>query len=36
VIGSNKKLVGYAGGLWRKKWLLRHELEFRETRGELF
>ena len=25
VIGSNQKLVGYAGGLWRKKWLLNHE-----------
>lgn len=25
VIGSNGKLVGYAGGLWRKKWLLEHE-----------
>ncbi|MGD9930079.1 MAG: methylated-DNA--[protein]-cysteine S-methyltransferase [Mangrovibacterium sp.] len=25
VIGSNHKLVGYAGGLWRKKWLLQHE-----------
>ncbi len=25
VIGSNAKLVGYAGGLWRKKWLLDHE-----------
>jgi methylated-DNA-[protein]-cysteine S-methyltransferase len=22
VIGSNNTLVGYAGGLWRKKWLL--------------
>src|ERR671912_2730194 len=22
VIGSNNDLVGYAGGLWRKKWLL--------------
>lgn len=27
VIGSNGKLVGYAGGLWRKKWLLQHEAE---------
>lgn len=27
VIGSNGKLVGYAGGLWRKKWLLQHESE---------
>ncbi|WP_205461876.1 methylated-DNA--[protein]-cysteine S-methyltransferase [Mangrovibacterium lignilyticum] len=26
VVGANKKLVGYAGGLWRKKWLLQHEL----------
>ena len=25
VIGSNKELVGYAGGLPRKKWLLEHE-----------
>lgn len=25
VIGSNGSLTGYAGGLWRKKWLLEHE-----------
>jgi methylated-DNA-[protein]-cysteine S-methyltransferase len=25
VIGSNNELVGYAGGLKRKKWLLEHE-----------
>ncbi len=25
VIGSDYKLVGYASGLWRKKWLLEHE-----------
>ena len=25
VIGSDKNLVGYSGGLWRKKWLLEHE-----------
>ena len=25
VIGSDSTLVGYAGGLWRKKWLLEHE-----------
>ncbi|MGX5689203.1 methylated-DNA--[protein]-cysteine S-methyltransferase [Arcticibacter tournemirensis] len=25
VIGSSGTLVGYAGGLWRKKWLLEHE-----------
>ncbi|RZK18747.1 MAG: methylated-DNA--[protein]-cysteine S-methyltransferase [Pedobacter sp.] len=27
VIGSNGKLVGYAGDLWRKQWLLKHERE---------
>lgn len=25
VIGSNGKLTGYGGGLWRKEWLLAHE-----------
>ena len=25
VIGSNNDLIGYAGGLWRKKWLLDME-----------
>lgn len=25
VIGSNGSLTGYAGGLWRKKWLLEYE-----------
>ena len=25
VIGSNGTLIGYAGDLWRKKWLLEHE-----------
>ncbi len=25
VIGSNRDLVGYMGGLWRKKWLLEME-----------
>jgi methylated-DNA-[protein]-cysteine S-methyltransferase len=25
VIGSNGTLVGYAGDLWRKEWLLNHE-----------
>ena len=28
VIGSDKSLTGYAGGLNRKKWLLEHEMEF--------
>ncbi|NOX60412.1 MAG: methylated-DNA--[protein]-cysteine S-methyltransferase [Chloroflexi bacterium] len=25
VIGRGGKLVGYGGGLWRKRWLLQHE-----------
>ncbi len=25
VIGTDSSLTGYAGGLWRKKWLLEHE-----------
>lgn len=25
VIGHDGSMVGYAGGLWRKKWLLAHE-----------
>ncbi|MBD8038030.1 methylated-DNA--[protein]-cysteine S-methyltransferase [Solibacillus sp. A46] len=27
IIGANGKLTGYAGGLWRKEWLLNHELK---------
>jgi len=26
VIGENGKLTGYGGGLWRKQWLLDHEI----------
>lgn len=25
IIGANGSMVGYAGGLWRKEWLLQHE-----------
>ncbi len=25
VIGSDQSMTGYAGGIWRKKWLLEHE-----------
>jgi methylated-DNA-[protein]-cysteine S-methyltransferase len=32
VVGKNGSLVGYGGGLWRKKWLL----EFESRRLELF
>ncbi len=28
VIGANGNLTGYAGDLWRKKWLLEHEQKF--------
>lgn len=34
VIGSNGDLVGYAGGLHRKKWLLNHESPAKQ--GSLF
>lgn len=27
VIGSNRDLTGYAGGIHRKKWLLEHEMK---------
>ena len=30
VIGSSGNLVGYGGGLWRKKWLLQHEQNLSE------
>ena len=36
VIGSNKTLVGYAGGLWRKKWLLELEAKFAHGVQTLF
>lgn len=31
VIGSDGSLTGYAGGLWRKKWLLAHENPVKQT-----
>lgn len=36
VIGSNQSLVGYAGGLWRKKWLLDHEFKIAHGVQTLF
>ena len=36
VIGSNGDLTGYAGGLWRKKWLLQHEAKFAHGVQTLF
>ena len=36
VIGSNGDLTGYAGGLWRKRWLLEHEGKFANGIQTLF
>lgn len=37
VIGTNGKLVGYSGELWRKEWLLKHEAQFAPKKpGRLF
>jgi methylated-DNA-[protein]-cysteine S-methyltransferase len=36
VIGSNRSLTGYAGGLWRKKWLLDHEAKHFSGVQQLF
>lgn len=30
VIGADGTLVGYGGGLWRKKWLLEHEQKYKQ------
>ncbi|MGB0974388.1 MAG: methylated-DNA--[protein]-cysteine S-methyltransferase [Flavobacteriaceae bacterium] len=32
VVGSDGSLTGYAGGLWRKKWLLEHEQGCKQQR----
>ena len=31
VVGSDGSLTGYAGGLWRKEWLLEHECPSGQT-----
>lgn len=31
IIGANGTLTGYAGGLWRKEWLLSHEKKCKIT-----
>ena len=38
VIGTDGSLTGYAGGLWRKKWLLDHEAKHsgKASQGSLF
>ena len=35
VIGSDGTLTGYAGGLWRKKWLLEHEANYSKREHQL-
>jgi methylated-DNA-[protein]-cysteine S-methyltransferase len=35
IIGSDGSLIGYAGGLWRKKWLLDHEAKFSGSKKQL-
>lgn len=36
VIGAGNKLVGYAGGIWRKKWLIQHEMQHNRNKRTLF
>lgn len=31
VLGSDGSLTGYAGGIWKKKWLLEHETPSKQT-----
>lgn len=36
VVGADGKLTGYAGGLYRKQWLLEHEAKMAGKRSSLF
>ena len=36
VIGAGNQLIGYAGGIWRKKWLLEHEIKHNPEKRTLF
>lgn len=36
VIGTDQSLTGYAGGLWRKQWLLQHEAKWALGVQQLF
>ena len=36
IIGQNGNLTGYAGGVWRKQWLLEHERKNSPLNGVLF
>ncbi|MFL5728447.1 MAG: methylated-DNA--[protein]-cysteine S-methyltransferase [Cytophagaceae bacterium] len=35
VVGQDGSLTGYAGGLWRKKWLLEHEARVAGTEKQM-
>lgn len=35
VIGSDGSLTGYAGGMWRKEWLLKHEDKYSNEERQL-
>ncbi|MCF6269140.1 MAG: methylated-DNA--[protein]-cysteine S-methyltransferase [Melioribacteraceae bacterium] len=35
VIGSDGSLTGYAGGMWRKEWLLKHEDKYSSEERQL-
>jgi methylated-DNA-[protein]-cysteine S-methyltransferase len=36
IIGTDGRLIGYGGGLWRKEWLLCHERKYADPDGGLF
>lgn len=36
VIGAGNKLTGYSGGIWRKQWLLAHEIIHNPIKNTLF
>jgi methylated-DNA-[protein]-cysteine S-methyltransferase len=36
VIGADRSLVGYAGGMGKKKWLLQHEFRIKHGVQTLF
>ncbi len=36
IIGSNGKLTGYSGGMHKKRWLLKHELDNSDRKNLLF
>ena len=35
IVGAKGELTGYAGGLWRKDWLIKHELTYSDAEQQL-